>query len=271
MGVGLLTALVLVAGLVVGGLIRARPDWYRPEPMPEAARKAAAQALHNRILDLNNRVGDSIIESKQQSSQARAVKIEISEEELNAVYQTWEVLPGLDDQLDQFVTDRQIRLLPGRIVLAGRLARGGIVAGLHLVIEKDEQGLPVIFLEGINAGLMHIPDSMTDGPRRRMMASLERDIARRTPHIRFDPPNEEAIRVVMARQFSRISTGQRIQPMLVVQSGLGEGLVAEPTFANLDSLEIEDGKLTALLRPLTPDEARARARELGIIEPKRAK
>ena len=270
MGLGAFVLLVFIAALVLGGMVRSKPRWYRAEPMTDEARRVAAKSLHDRLLALNNRVGDSIIESKQNATtQPRAVQIEISEEELNAVYQTWEVLPGLSDQMDQFVTDRRIRLLPDRIVLAGRMTRGGIVAGLHLVVTDDENGRPLLSLEGINAGLVHMPDSITDRAKMRMMINLENEVARRTARSKFDPPNDDAIRIVMARQLSRLVSGAPIQPMLVVQSGLGTGFVSEPAFARLESLEITDGKLIATLRPVSADEARNQARDLGIIPPDR--
>ncbi len=253
----LLAACVLMFGVLAYGLMRSKPTWYRQVSMSESDRERAATALQDRLLALNNTVAESIVAAKTgESERPRAIRIEISEEELNATWQKWEVLPGLRERVSGFVRDPWIRLLEGQIIVGGFVERVDSVVGMRLSVKTSEAGLAELRFDGTQAGLLTVPVKAIERPKQRLRELLLRDVTEARLRSTRAPLNDAGRRALMGGQLLDLLDGKAVQPILIVKSGLGE-LTPRPILARLEKLEITDGHLAATLRPLTDEESSA--------------
>jgi hypothetical protein len=254
--------LLLAAGLVMFGvlgygLIRSKPTWYRQVALSEEDRERAAMALQDRLLALNNTVAESIVAAKTgESERPRAIRIEISEEELNATWQKWEVLPGLRDRVAGLVRDPWIRLLNGQIIVGGFVERLDSVVGLRVSVKETARGFAQLRFDGTQAGLLSVPVTAIERPKQRVRELLSREVVEARARSTKAPLNDAGRKALMGGQLLDLLDGKPVQPILIVKSGLGE-LTPRPILARLESLEITDGHLVATLRPLTDEESNA--------------
>src|SRR5687767_1506348 len=134
-------AVFVVVAISLAVMYRGSPDWLRRPVASDAERAAAATRVEEKLRDTISVVGEmnSYVATSQPdhtttddrrpvATQApRPLKLEVTEDELNALFDKWDRLYGWTTRFKGYVQDPSIVLHEGRIILAGRSEEMGTV------------------------------------------------------------------------------------------------------------------------------------------------
>ena len=272
--VGLVLVLVLAAiGLYVFG-VRRSPDWLRRPVASDAERAAAATRVEEKLRDTISVVGEmnsyvpasqpneaSTDDRRPVAAQApRPIKLEVTEDELNALFDKWDRLYGWTTRFKNYVQDPSIVLHEGRIILAGRSEEMGTVISLHFDPELDEKGQLQLQLASVLAGRLPLPQAFFEKYRTSARTRLESALPglQRKANIERDgTANAEAMSAAMAKLFLQVLANKPGESVLFVPL-VKKGSVP----VRLTDVKVDDKSLFLTVKPLNASE---RAALLGRI------
>lgn len=233
----------LLLAMVGFGLFRSDPSWYRPVQLSEAEQVAGQQRLFDRLANLRNEVGRRLASTPATSNRsakppAEAIasstfEIEMTENELNGVLMRWGGIDPRTRRILAHIQEPHVRFLPGRIEFAGRA--NGTLMSIEATVTQSDEGLPLVQLGRPWAGRLPLTRSLVEDPAAGVIADLRRS---------KDVPS------VMVDALEQFIAGEPVTPIVPLMSSMqGEGVIP----ARVEKLVVEDGKLTATLRPVGDD------------------
>ena len=267
--VGLVLVLLLAAvGLYFFG-VRGSPDWLRRPVASDAERAAAATRVEEKLRDTISVVGEmnSYVPTSQPDHTAagdrrpvatqapRPLKLEVTEDELNALFDKWDRLYGWTKRFKDYVQDPSIVLHEGRIILAGRSEEMGTVISLHFDPQLDKKGELQLRLASVLAGRLPLPQAFFEKYRTSARTRLESALPglQRKAKIEKDgTANAEAMSAAMAKLFLHVLADQPGEPVLFVPL-VKKGSVP----VRLTDVKVDDKSLFLTVKPLNAVERAA--------------
>src|SRR5690348_6243845 len=170
LGLVLVLALAAIGAYVYG--VRRTPDWLTRPVASAAERAAAASRVDRKILQTLSLVGEM---NAAESAESRPVdpndkrpvatqpshqlRVDFTEDELNASFQKWDQLYGWTDRYKDYVQNPRVVIHDGRLVLAGNSSELGTVVSLHFQPKLTPEGKLSLRLVQVLAGRLPIPQS----------------------------------------------------------------------------------------------------------------
>jgi hypothetical protein len=265
------TGLLLIALLLVGAIIfsfvsyelaRGTPDWYRPHALSLEERAQAARRADDKFLSLLGRAADAQAAGRRTqnssaspaaSSGSEPITVSFTDDELNAFFYKWIQLNHWDQKMGQYLSNPQIILHDGQLILAGQVNMSGLLEGtvlsVHFVPTLDQQGQLMVNIDGISAGRLPLPNAVWESQRDK----LEELVREKLPALRRQSrigeggsANAAAVGVAMSDMLLHVLNGQPTVPVVFLPVNPHEGYPM-----NLTQLHIEKGSIALSALPLT--------------------
>jgi hypothetical protein len=157
-----LLALLLIGGLVGYRLLHERPGWYGQAAGDSAVREAAASAVEDTLVNASNWSAEAQMRRERGQSGPSAddaLVMSFTEDQLNAIISKWEDLAGTGLPVAD-VSDPQIMLNDGQIIVAATLKDTNIVMSVRLAPHPDENGDLRVEIAGVSAGRLPLPKAV---------------------------------------------------------------------------------------------------------------
>jgi hypothetical protein len=266
--VGLVLVLVLsAAGLYFLG-VRRSPEWLRKPITSAAELAAAATRVEEKLRDTVSVVGEmnSYVPPATQTTSPtdtgdrrpvstqppRPLKLEVTEDEINALFTKWDRLYGWTNRFKDYVQDPSIVLHEGRIILAGRSEELSTVISVHFEPRLDEKGQLNLELSKVLAGRLPLPQSFFEKYRnsaRRRLESALPGLQRKAKIDKDGTANTEAMSAAMAKLFLHVLADRPGESVLFVPL-VKKGSVP----VRLTDVKIADKSLFLTVKPLNAAE-----------------
>jgi hypothetical protein len=252
-------------GIAGWWLAKGSPDWYvrhklAPQEVEAAASRAEqhiqatlswaqdrqAEALHN---------GQSHVDAAAQDP--GALEIVFTEDELNGFFEKWDATFGWSERYRAYLTDPEVVLRDGRLILAATVNDLGAVLSVEFQPRLSE-GKLYLPVTRVLAGRLPLPRAMWERYRGRAEECIRKSLpqwqgsAELTPR---DGANADAVKAAMGELVLSALTDQPAAPILFVpysMSGRPRSLPVKFT-----ELKVSDQKLSLRVQPIDAQENRA--------------
>jgi hypothetical protein len=264
-GLGLVLALAAGAAYVYG--VRRTPDWLK-RPMATAAEQAAAAGrVDRKILETLSLVGEMNAAESAGSrpsdpgdkravatQPARPLRVDFTEDELNASFQKWDQLYGWTDRYKAYVQNPTVVLHDGRLVLAGNSKELGTVVSLHFEPKLTKNGQLDLRLAQVLAGRLPIPQGFFDKYRNSAISKLHAALPnlRRKALIKPDgSANSEAMAAAMGELFLHVLASEPAEPVIFLPVRESTSVPVRLTDVTIDD---QTKTLSLTVKPLNASE-----------------
>jgi hypothetical protein len=263
--VGLVLVLALAgAGAYVFG-VRHTPEWLK-RPMASAAERAAAAGrVERKILETLSLVGemnaaesagsrptDSTDKRAVATQPARSLRVDFTEEELNASFQKWDKLYGWTERYRNYVQDPTVVIHEGRLVLAGNSKELGTVVSLHFEPKLNEKGQLDLRLAQVLAGRLPIPQAFFEKYRTSATSKLHAALPNLQRKAQIKPDgsaNSDAMAAAMGKLFLNVLAHEPAEPVIFLPVGQSRSV---PVW--LTDVSIREKTLSLTVKPLNASE-----------------
>jgi hypothetical protein len=263
--------LVLVLALAAGGAyvygVRRTPDWLK-RPMASAAERAAAAGrVDRKILETLSLVGEmnaaesagsrpsDLSDKRALATQpSRPLRVDFTEEELNASFQKWDQLYGWTERYKAYVQNPSVVLHDGRLVLAANSKELGTVVSLHFDPKLKKDGQLDLRLAQVLAGRLPIPQAFfekyRDSAATKVRAALPN--LRRKAQMKPDgSANAEAMAAAMGELFLHVLGNEPAEPVIFLPVGQSRSVPVRLTDVSIDD---QTKTLSLTVKPLNAAE-----------------
>jgi hypothetical protein len=249
----LLLSLLVIA--IASTLARRVPNWYAAGTLDEPTRQALQNQVQQSLARLNNELGQAVVQA-QRGEGSTEVNIELTEEQVNALWQNWAGLSDLPSEIKDRFAGIQVRFEADRVVLAATTP-GQVVLQVSVEVAALPDGSEGVVWNRINAGSLPLPIRMIRGQLAPVFARLDTELPARDAQVDLVPLNEAGLRLAAGMQLRDLLEGDRVALLLPLMSSYSTGGVTpEPVLVSVRSLMIQPGILRATLVPLTPAQQR---------------
>ena len=277
----LLVALLLALAALLSGvgvaMFKGTPEGYGSGvATSEAERNRLARDAENKLIEAQNWAAtlraDEERAARQQGGRATGAAaattpapraqgtylVEFSQHELNALFDKWSAAYDWRGQYAEFVSNPQVVLRDGKLVLAAGVPSLGAIASFHFrpQIDPASGGLR-LDLERVAAGRLPLPESIWSKWRSGVVEALERKMPRWRAEARIDPSgaaNFPAMAATLSRLLFAVAEKKPADPVLFFPlAGKGSASVS----VKITSVEIADQALKLRVQPLAPAERSA--------------
>lgn len=268
----LATLLVLVllaaaSGLVVHRLARSKPDWYPVKALDDATMRAASLSVEDKLAGVHNWASRTKGAELQQKSGIKpgmpgyepapdqAMRISLSEAELNALFAKWGEQMQWKGRYGQYVQDPVLVLQDNRIILAGNVKEADTLVSLHFEPKLDPDGELHLALVRVMGGKLPLPRSMYNGYVQKLSGAMESklDQTRQSASLADDGSmNKEAAAAEMNKLLLHALNDEPADPILFLPHDSFHPNHAFPV--KVTRVTVADKTIDLTVVPLTPDE-----------------
>lgn len=285
-----LLLLVVFLGVLAGSLYgvawwlsHGTPDWYargRSDPKQMAAAAHRAEQQVNRTLSWaadQQAHADSVRAGLPASTQpARTFEISLTQDELNGFFQKWDSTFGWAHHYDSYLSDPQIIVRDGQLILAATVKAKGWVVSINFSprLEDGKLKMPV---ERVRAGRLPLPQAFWETYRVRLESKLGQKLPawKARAQIRSDgTANGDTVAAAMSELLLDSLQDRAAPAVLFLPYDVRSSRRSLPV--KLTQLRIVDNTLTLSLEPMPvaertalldsirrTDEDRLAARDMG--------
>jgi hypothetical protein len=263
--VGLVLVLALAAaGAYVFG-VRRTPDWLTRPIATAAERTAAAGRVDRKILEALSLVGEMNAAESAESRPAdptdkravatqpsRPLRVDFTEEELNASFQKWDQLYGWTDRYKDYVQNPTVVIHDGRLVLAGNSKELGTIVSLHFEPKLTQNGQLDLRLAQVLAGRLPIPQTFFEKYRTSATAKLQAALPNLQRKAQIKPDgsaNSEAMTAAMGKLFLHVLANESAEPVIFLPVGQSRSVPVR-----LTDVAIDNQTLSLTVKPLNAAE-----------------
>jgi hypothetical protein len=248
------------AGIAAWRLSRRPPQWYsrrqvNPEAVAAAARRAQRQVLRTlswaqdqQAYVASSRVGTPSTQPD------KSLQISFTEDELNGFFQNWDATFRWTDRYRDYMSDPQIVVEDGRLILAADVKQMGTVMSVEFDPRLDEGKLHMP-VERVLAGRLPLPQSFWAGYRAGLEAAITRNLRiwQHGADIRPDgTANSDAVEAAMTELLLDVLSNRPARPVLFLPYDVSNGRRSLPV--KLTGMEITNKALVLTLQPLSAPE-----------------
>jgi len=255
-----ITVFVGAAGVAAWRLSRRPPQWYarrqvKPEEAAAAARRAQRQVLRTlswaqdqQAYSASSRVGPPSTQPD------KTLQISFTEDELNGFFQNWDATFRWMDRYQEYISDPQIVVENGRLILAADVKQMGTV----LSVEFDprlEAGKLYMPVERVLAGRLPLPRSFWGGYREAWESKINKTLPiwQQGAVMRPDgTANPDAVEAAMAELLMDVLNDRPGRPILFLPYDVSNSRHSLPV--KLIAVEIVNKALVLTLQPLSSEE-----------------
>jgi hypothetical protein len=268
----LASGLVLSAGAAVLGYrqITRTPDWYAPPPVDSPEWSAAANRADQKVAQTLSWAAE-VHAHRVRMRRAAAVgttlpsadaapgprSISFTDTELNAFFVKWANAPtGVPEKIAQFAEGLRLYIQNGKLILAGKLIKTGIIASVQLLPSIDSSGRLLLALQEVDAGCLPVPRSFL--PLDSVRGGLLEDLPRWQDDAAFAPDgiaNESAIAAETAKLFLHTMDGSAAPAVAFLPSDVTRLKRAIPV--KMTAISLSDHTLNATIDELSDAERQA--------------
>jgi hypothetical protein len=180
------------------------------------------------------------------------LRVDFTEEELNASFQKWDQLYGWTDRYKAYVQNPRVVIHDGRLVLAGNSSELGTVVSLHFEPKLTKDGKLSLRLVQVLAGRLPVPQSFFEKYRLAAESKLKAVLPelQRKAHIKPDgSANSDAMAAAMAKLFLHVLSDEPAEPVVFLPVGPSRSVPVR-----LTDVSIEDQTLSLTVKPLNASE-----------------
>jgi uncharacterized protein YpmS len=250
------------AGIAAWRLSRRPPQWYtrrhvKPEEAAAAAQRAQRQVLRTlswaqdqQAYVASSRVGPPSTQPD------KSLQISFTEDELNGFFQDWDATFRWTDRYRDYMSDPQIVLEEGRLILAADVKQMGTVLSVEFDprLEDGKLHMPV---ERVLAGRLPLPQSFWSGYRVGLESAMKKSLPawQHGAEIRPDgTANPDAVKAAMTELLMDVLNQRLGRAVLFLPYDVSNGRRSLPV--KLTGMEIAGKALVLTLQPLSAEERR---------------
>lgn len=251
--VGLVLVLALAAGAAYVYGVRGQPEWLKRPMASDAERAAAAGRADRKILETLSLVGEMNAAEAGESRAAagdptdkravatqpsRLLRVDFTEDELNASFQKWDRLYGWTERYKAYVQDPSVVIHDRRLVLAGDSKELGTVVSLHFDPKLTEDGQLDLQLAQVLAGRLPIPQAFFEKYRASARAKLRAALPNLQRQAQIKPDgsaNSEAMAAAMGQLFLHVLASEPGEPVVFLPVGQSRSVPVRLTNVSLDN------------------------------------
>ncbi len=266
----LIVALLLALGALLSGigftLFRSTPGWYGSRAKNTAAQlQQLAQQAENKLIDAQNWAAElradavRAARASQQGATEPATRaadshiVEFTQDELNALFDKWSVLYGWQQHYGKYLNDPAVILHDGKLILAANVTDVGSIVSVQFRPHMEADGKLRVTLASVAGGNLPLPDAIWKKYRQSLESALQRKLPAWRQQAKISltgAANQSAMAATMGELFTHVMRREPAEPILFLP--LADGGDSVPV--RLTDVEIDEGKLTLAVVPLTPAE-----------------
>lgn len=253
----------VLAGVIGAGgwwMSKREPSWYarrRATPQETAAAAHRAEREVQRTLSWaedQQAYTDSSQRGSPSTQPARTLTISLTEDELNGFFQKWDASFGWTRNCSQYLSDPQIVLQEGKLILAARAKEMGTVISIVFAprLEAGKLQMPV---EQVLAGRLPLPQTFWDKYRVMLTDRLEEPLGgwQEKAEIHANgTANPDTMSAAMSELLINILNDRAAQPVLFLPYDVSNGRHSLPV--KLIDVQISNKILLLEVKPLSPVE-----------------
>jgi hypothetical protein len=262
-----LVLLVVFLGVMVGVIAAAGwwmsrrvPDWYARR---HATPQETAAAAHRAEREVQRTVSwaqdqqaftDSSQHGAPSTQPAKTLQISLTEDELNGFFQKWDVAFGWSRNYSQYLSDPQIVLHEGRLILAATAKDMGSVVSIVFAPKLDDGKLEMP-VEQVLAGRLPLPQSFWDHYRATLTQRMASPLPKWQRGAEIRPngtANSDTVAAAMSELLIDILNDHPTPPVLFLPYDVSNNHRSLPV--KLIDVKIANKTLTLEVQPLTSAE-----------------
>jgi hypothetical protein len=251
--------LVLTFLCVSAYLYWASPEFYLP-PLTPAQNAAAAEIAEQKMISVRNWAEHArAIESAHLHGVATqpigALHITITDSQINAFFQKWKSLVDWDENVGPYVSDLNLAIVKGHIVISGYVQSMHTIASLVIALQLDAQGNLQGHLERVLTGRLTLPPTLWESQRSRAIQVLTRLISDWQTDAKMDASgstNLPGVATAMGKLLIAALEDKTAPPVIFVPIDQRGGIPARVT-----SLEVGDRQITLTLEAMKSADRRS--------------
>ncbi len=277
----LAVALLLLIGLLVmaGGWwqLHGTPDWY-PTELSAEARSAAAQRAENQWINAQNQIAaaharqlqvhDSTDPAATQRAleENRRIQISFSADELNAFFQKWSRTSGWDKKMSAYLSNPQVVLYQGRLILAGEVKDLPVLPDMKMSIHFEPRitgdGRLDLHLVRTMGGKAPLPEGLWDSQKQKLTDVMSRRLPAMQQGARISEDgdaNGDAIAAAMGKLLLQMLNHQPGEAVVFIPLSAG-GVMNRQVPVQVTEIQIkpladnQPERLTLTVAPMTADQ-----------------
>jgi hypothetical protein len=266
--------LAVIAFCLVGvHLYHGTPRWYRNPLATTQQVKDAANRADQKLIDLFSWAASTRAQQlRRMRGKLRPGETPIGpktvifeDDEINSFITSWKLAPANpgDARMSRYFTNARIVMEDDALILIGESPAYGTLLSAEFHPLIDGQGNLRVDLDSLRAGLLPIPLPAVADPINRLQNALQQQLAVESPAVQIDSAQTADaaalgscwIRLLLASLWDKPTN-----PVLIIpfdMTHLQAGFPAKVTHVN-----IQQGRMTLTMQPLTPDEAKKLQQDL---------
>jgi len=243
-------------------MLRKEPEWFQRPVMTEQVRSEAvarAQTQLSRITDLASSL--RAYEARRQKAiregttlpadeLPKPLTVLLTEDELNAVFQTYAHQRGWDREFDQLVADPVIVLQKDRVILAGKISELNIAASVYFGVGIDDKGQLRADMMRVLGGKLPLPDVVLEKYRGKVVQQLMNRLPIMQRQAKIDVrgvPNDSTVQASLTKLMLQSIKHEAAEPVFFLPVLTAKGTVP----VKLTDMQISDGQLQMTLGPMS--------------------
>ncbi len=266
--VACLMAMLIVFSAGSYYMLKRDPEWAMRPPMTVQMQDEAiarAQTQFSRVEDLATSL--RAYEARRQKAirdgttlpseeLPKPVTVQLSEDELNAVFQKFAEARGWNQDIKAYMTDPKIILQKDNLILGGRLAEVHVVASAYFKATIDEDGQFKLDLVRVLGGKLPLPDVMFDKYRQKVVGAMQRRLPSLQSAARIDNkgiPNDSTVQASLTKLLLQSIQHQPSDPVFFLPLLTAKGTVP----VRLTEVQVTDEHIQMTIAPMSEPERAA--------------
>ena len=249
-------ALALIAGAYF--MSRGQPEWYTRQPMDLAQLEAAAARAERQMQRTVSWAQDqqayavSSARGAPSTNPSKSIDITFTQDELNGFFHKWDSTFGWSTAYSHYISDPQIALRDGRLILAATVNDLGSVVSIELTphLEKDQLYLSI---SRVLAGKLPLPTALLSHYRQQLESAINTKLPDWRNGADIAPQggaNPDAVPAAMSQLLLDALQDRPAPPVLFLPYSMQSHPKSLPV--KVTDLHIEDRTLTMTVEPLDP-------------------
>ena len=241
-------------------LSRGTPDWYQPKKSNPQQIAAAAENAEKQVQRTLSWTQDQQAYSNSRESSnptthpTKTLEISLSEDELNGFFQKWDSTFGWSDRLGSYLSDPQIVLNDGHLILAATVKETGTIMSIEFGAGLRDGKLQ-LSIARVLAGRLPLPRAVWAGYQGRLEDAVKARLPEWQAGARFFPngaANLDAVAAGMSELLLDALNDRPAPAVLFLPYTLQGSTRSMPV--NVTHLQIANRALTLQVEPLAPEE-----------------
>lgn len=259
----------VAAGAIGVWLARGTPGWYaRPRGTPQqlaAAAHRAEEQVQRTLSWASGQAHHSPDTTAPAPSSDNSLQISLSEDEVNGFFAKWDQTFGWSGHYSRYLSDPQIVIEDGRLILAGAVKDLGSVMSIEFAprLANGKLYMPV---QRVLAGRLPLPQAFWDGYRRRLEQSVLARLPEWQARTEVGPDgtaNSDAVAAAMGEMLLNVLNDRPTDPVLFLPYSIQQNHRSLPV--KLTGVQVADKMLTLTVEPMNAVERQTLVERIRVF------